>query len=89
MKKIMIIAVALLLVGVEVYAGGLTGVTTKVTTFRTDLQNLIKVLAGVGLLFVVGSYTMSTDENKRFPWKWVIGAFAIGAFTQILTIFDL
>ena len=53
------------------------------------MLNLIKILAGVGLLFIIGSYTMSTEENKRFPWKWVIGAFAIGAFAQILTIFGL
>ena len=89
MKKTIIILISLLLVGVEVYAAGLTDVTTKVTSFRTEMLNLIKILAGVGLLFIIGSYTMSTEENKRFPWKWVIGAFAIGAFAQILTIFGL
>ena len=91
MKKIILTVIGLsILFGVDVYAaGGLSAVTTKVTDIRKDVLTLMKVLAGFGLLFIIGSYVMSTDENKRFPWKWVIGALAIGAFASILTMFGL
>ena len=87
--KILLMLGLLALVGTEICAGGLDEVTDKVDEVKDDLLTLMKVLAGVGLLFIIGSYTLSTDENKRFPWKWVIGALAIGAFSSILTMFGL
>jgi len=87
--KILFMLGLLALVGTELYAAGLEDVKTKVEDVRDDLLLLMKVLAAIGLLFIIGSYTLSTDENKRFPWKWVIGALAIGAFPSILEMFGL
>jgi len=87
--KILFMLGLLALVGTELYAAGLEDVKTKVEDVRDDLLLLMKVLAAIGLLFIIGSYTLSTDENKRFPWKWVVGALAIGAFSSIVTMFGL
>ena len=87
--KILFMLGLLALFGTEIYAEGLGDVKDKVDDVKDDLLKLMKVLAGIGLLFIIGSYTLSTDENKRFPWKWVIGALAIGAFSSILTMFGL
>jgi len=89
MKKITLILFLFLLAGIDLYAAGLGGVTSKLTTLRADVVSLVKVLAGFGLLFILGSYFISSDENKRFPWKWFIAAFAVGAFAQILALFGL
>jgi len=88
MKKIMIILGILLLMSVETYAG-LSGITSKVTSVRADVLNLVKVLAGFGLLTILGIYLLSKDETRTFHWKWFLAALALGSFAQLLQLVGL
>ena len=79
----------LLLLTLDLTAGGLTQVTTSATDFKTTLLTLAKIIAAIGLLFIVIRYFMQQSEQRSMPWGWVIAAIILGAIEEILTMFGI
>ena len=85
----MIGMVLLLTLGLDAAGGGLTGVTTTATSLRGTLETLAKIVAAIGLIFIVIRYFMQQSEQRSIPWGWVIAAIMLGSITEILTLFNI
>lgn len=89
MKKTMIIIGLVLLFSIDIFASGLTQVTTSANDLKGTLETLAKIIAAIGLLFIIIRYFMQTSENRSIPWGWVIAAILLGSVTEILGMFGI
>jgi RsiW-degrading membrane proteinase PrsW (M82 family) len=87
--KLLTILGLILLFSLSLDAAGLTQVTTSATDFKNTLFTLAKVIAAIGLLFIVIRYFMQQSEQRSMPWGWVIAAIILGAIEEILTMFGI
>ena len=90
MKKQILIILGLMLLSVSMLdAGGLGGVTGGLTTIKTTLFTIAKIVAGIGLLVIGIRYFFDQSGHRTVPWGWVVGAILIGAADTILGWFGL
>ena len=87
--KIFTILGIVLIFSLGLNAGGLTQVTTSATDLKTTLTTLAKIIAAIGLLFIIIRYFMQQSEQRSIPWGWVIAAILLGSVDEILSIFGI
>ena len=87
--KLLTLLGLLLLLTLDLAAGGLSQVTTSANDFKDTLFTLAKVIAAIGLLFIVIRYFMQQSEQRAMPWGWIIAAIILGAVEEILTMFGI
>jgi len=88
-SKLFTILGLLLFLSLNLDAAGLTQVTTSATSLKTTLTTLAKIIAAIGLLFIIIRYFMQQSEQRSMPWGWVIAAILLGSVTEILTMFGI
>ena len=87
--KLFTILGLILLFSLNLDAAGLTQLTTSATDLRTTLTTLAKIIAAIGLLFIIIRYFMQQSEQRSIPWGWVVAAILLGSVDEILTIFGI
>jgi len=87
--KLLTLIGLLLLLTLDLAAGGLTQVTTSANSLKTTLTTLAKIIAAIGLLFIVIRYFMQQSEQRSIPWGWVIAAILLGSVDEILKMFGI
>ena len=87
--KIFTIIGFILLLSLGLDAAGLTQVTTSANSLKTTLTTLAKIIAAIGLLFIVIRYFMQQSGQRTMPWDWVIAAIILGATEEILLMFGI
>lgn len=79
----------ILLFSLSLDAAGLSQLTTSATDLKTTLFTLAKIIAAIGLLFIIIRYFMQQSEQRSIPWGWVIAAILLGSIEEILTMFGI
>jgi len=78
-----------LLLSIGLNAAGLDQLNTSAKDFKTSMETLAKVIAALGLLFIVIRYFMDKSEQRSIPWGWVVGAIILGSVSEILALFGI
>jgi len=87
--KLFTILGLILLFSLNLDAAGLSQLTTSATDLRTTITTLAKIIAAIGLLFIIIRYFMQQSEQRSIPWGWVVAAILLGSIDEILTIFGI
>lgn len=87
--KLFTILGLILLLSLGADAAGLSQLTTSATSLKTTLTTLAKIIAAIGLLFIIIRYFMQQSEQRSLPWGWVIAAILLGSIDEILTLFGI
>jgi len=88
-QKLFMIFGIILIITLNLSAGGLTQVTTSANDLKTTLLTLAKIIAAIGLLFIIIRYFIQTSEQRSIPWGWVIAAILLGSVDEILSMFGI
>ena len=87
--KLFTILGLILLFSLNLDAAGLSQLTSSATDLRTTLTTLAKIIAAIGLLFIIIKYFMQQSEQRSIPWGWVVAAILLGSVDEILTLFGI
>ena len=87
--KLFTILGLLLFLSLSLSGAGLDQVKTSANSLKDTLFGLARIIAAIGLLFIIIRYFMQQSEQRSIPWGWVIAAILLGSVEEILTMFGI